>query len=121
MKRTLFTLSIISALVLALSSIALAETTVKLAWDYASPPSDLAGFRIYQADGAGNYKLGKGNELVDVSDPAARSVTLPGKYPDGTYHWVATAYDKKGNESKPSNPADGSFDTTAPDTPANLK
>lgn len=93
--------------------------TVKLTWDYDSPPADLAGFRLYQSTTSGQYTYGKGKEVA--SAPAtARTLTLPG-VTEGQKYWVLTAFDSNGNESGPSNEASKVIDTTAPGSPGDLQ
>lgn len=102
------------SLVIALNASA---ATVNFAWDQISV-SDLAGYRLYQSTASGQYTYGATKAVKDIPAPGtSASITVP----DGTYYWVATSYDKSGNESGPSNEVTLTIDTTAPPKPANLK
>lgn len=59
--------------------------------------TDLAGFKIYYGKASGTY-----TEVKDVNTPLATEDTIEG-LTEGTYYFVATAYDTKGNESNYSN------------------
>jgi hypothetical protein len=94
-----------------------ATTDVTLAWDTNTEP-DLAGYRVYQSAMSGTYNKATG-KVCDV----AKSITTCtiSAMPDGTYFWVATAYDLKGNESGYSNEVSIALDSTPPASPKNLK
>lgn len=109
MKKLLLT----CAMLLALCSAAWG-VTLTVMWD-ANTEADLAGYRLYQSDTAGQYTYGEdhaiattlaGTEIITVKDIA-----------DGTHHWVLTAYDTSGNESGPSNEVTKIIDSTAPNAP----
>jgi len=70
--------------------------SIELMWDR-SAASDLAGYRVYRAQGNGQFeKLADTREAPSYSDRAVES----GK----TYRYVVTAFDKVGNESEKSPP-----------------
>jgi fibronectin type 3 domain-containing protein len=70
--------------------------SIELMWDR-STASDLAGYRVYRAQGNGQFeKLADTREAPSYSDHAVES----GK----TYRYVITAFDKVGNESEKSAP-----------------
>ena len=70
--------------------------SIELMWER-SAASDLAGYRVYRAQGEGQFqKLADTREAPSYSDRAVES----GK----TYRYVVTAFDKLGNESEKSAP-----------------
>lgn len=91
---------------------------IKLAWDAVVDPS-LAGYRIYKSATAGSYDKATG-KVCDVSGTIITVCVVSG-LPDGTYYFVATAYDKAGNESGYSNEVMAAIDTIAPAAPKGLK
>ena len=95
MKTIVAGVLIAVVLVVSLVNLAIADD-VSVEWDYPSPPVDLAGFKFYGTDIAG----GAFKEVGKKEDPAARQATLT--IPSFQYLY-ATAYDKTGNESEPSN------------------
>jgi len=69
-------------------------------WD-ANIESDLAGYRIYQSNQSGVYTYGPtSTNLIATIPVGTEEVTL--EIEDGTYFWVATAFDTEGLESDPS-------------------
>lgn len=70
-----------------------ATYTVPLAWDYDTPPADLAGFRLYVNDA----------KQPDIA-PTARTYDYSGPLNDGSNSFSLTAFDTYGNESEPSEP-----------------
>lgn len=100
-----------------LVSSAITSTSMTFEWDANTEP-DLAGYRLYQSDTSGIYTFGAGNEAATI--PAGTEVvTLPG-LPDGTYYWVATAFDTGGQESESSNEIMEVIDAV-PGCPRNLR
>ena len=89
-------------------------------WDPNSE-SDLAGYRMYQTTTPGQYVYGEENAIGDIS-AGTETFTLQIQE-DGTFYWVATAYDTAGNESGPSNEvsADVNFKPPAPPTGCTLR
>jgi len=61
--------------------------------------TDLAGFKIYWGTSQGNYP-----NSVTIDNPGVTTYTITDLVP-GTYYFVATAFDRSGVESTPSNPA----------------
>jgi fibronectin type 3 domain-containing protein len=80
--------------------------------------SDLAGYRIYQSATSGQYNRTTG-KVCDIA-AGTTSCTVAG-LADGVYYFVATAYDKAGNESTYSNEITVSLDSTPPASPKNLR
>ena len=79
-----------------------------------SPLTDLAGYRVYQGTGCdATYP-----QVYDINDPTAVSYVV-NNLADGTYCFVATAYDTAGNESVESNVASKTV-VTAPAPPTAL-
>ncbi len=76
---------------------------ITLAWDApttnadGTPLTDLAGYKIYHALMSGGYVAGTG---IDVGKVLTKTLT---NFCEGTYYFVATAYDTSGNESAYSN------------------
>jgi hypothetical protein len=68
--------------------------SVELVWDR-DIESDLAGYRIYRDAGSGQFeRIGESHDAPSFSDKTVEK----GK----KYRYMVTAYDKSGNESKPS-------------------
>jgi hypothetical protein len=113
---------IVAAIVLVLSLSAApalpATSSVTLAWDYATAPADLAGFRIYYANAAG-VVVKATNKVAEVT-ASARQAQVP-NLADGKACFVATAFDTKGNESGKSNEVCVDLDTTPPPVPGNIR
>ena len=112
MKKVSFLALVFMALLLPV--LALAGTSwVELAWD-PNVESDLAGYRLYQTTMQGEYERVCDNPstayLAAEVDAETTSVVLSG-IPDGTYFWVATAFDTEGMESGYSNEVSQTFDT----------
>lgn len=107
-------LFIILAIVL-MATTAWAGTNVSFQWD-ANTEADLAGYNIYRSDTSGVYGIAK---LVGTVAASAVQFT-ENAVPDGTWFWVATAFDTYGNESEYSNELTDTFDTTPPAPPQNL-
>ena len=120
MKRLLFAKKLIlfiCAFLLLFSVDVLSQTSVTFEWDANTEP-DLAGYRIYQSAASGQYVYGSGNEIADIPAGTLEATIL---IQDGTWYFVATAYDSEGNESGPSNEVTDTFDSTPPGCPANFR
>ncbi|MFH1882931.1 MAG: hypothetical protein ABIL62_09505 [Planctomycetota bacterium] len=96
---------------------ACAASNVTFEWD-ANSESDLAGYRLYQSQTPGVYTFGDGNQVATIL-VGTETVQITGVL-DGTYFWVLTAYDTKGNESGPSNEVTANLDMLAPNAPATV-
>jgi fibronectin type 3 domain-containing protein len=94
-----------------------ATTDITLSWDTNTEP-DLTGYRVYQSAVSSVYSKTTG-KVCDVAKTSTTCVITA--LPDGTYFWVATAYDGNGNESPFSNEVSVKLDTTPPSSPKNLK
>ena len=90
---------------------------VELVWD-ANAEEDLAGYKIYQG------APGAWNEIADITcapnDATCCKHTVTG-LTDGSYSWVATAYDDAGNESEYSDVTSTNIDELPPGKPSNFK
>jgi hypothetical protein len=91
---------------------------ITLAWDANTEP-DLAGYRIYQGNGPGEYGAWKAQVKCRGSDTTCTEITLVVPAP-GKYYWVATAYDDAGNESARSEEITHTF-YSAPVRPQGLR
>lgn len=75
-----------------------AGTAVELSWQ-GDTDADLAGYRIYRAAAGGNFqKVGETSGLPSYSD----KTVMPGQI----YRYAVTAFDRSGNESERSAPAE---------------
>jgi len=90
--KTLITLAI---MLLATSAFA---GTVNFTWPASDAP-DLAGYRIFQRDGAGEYDYTA--PIAEIE--AGTEVCVVESVPDGDYSWVMRVFDFGGNESVDSN------------------
>jgi len=105
--------------ILAMASVAMAETNVTIAWD-ANSESDLAGYRVYRGESSGTYAMVGDVPLASLADPGSPQFVNE-NLPDATYYWVVTAYDTENNESGYSNEVSKKLDTTAPGIPAGVR
>ena len=104
----------IFCLILFWASIAHAGSSVTFDWDPNDEP-DLAGYRIYCSATSGQYDYGAEHCVAEV--PAGTVTATVENIPDGMWYWVATAFDRYGNESGPSNEVTATLDATAPTAP----
>lgn len=114
MKKVILILAILA---MAITPAMAAEVTFQ--WD-ANTETDLAGYRIYEGTVSGDHP----NQIAEI--PCAANDTACATYlyqdvTDGTYYWVATAYDKDGNESEKSIEVSLTIDTVAPGSPQNFR
>lgn len=91
-----------------------AGQTILLNWDANTEP-DLAGYRVYQ-DG----KL-QSPDIVCLANDKQCCKWTSQELTEGHHEWYATAFDKQGNESLPSNTVSYEVDLTAPAIPKNIK
>lgn len=115
MKKIIITLAIV--LGMSFSAYA-AGTDVKLVWDPPSPLGDVAGYRVYKSQTSGQYTKGAANAACS-STVGTNTCTIPSML-DGTWFWVATAFDAAGNESEYSNEVTKTLDSTPPAAPTGL-
>jgi len=112
MKKLMVIFTVLFSLVF-VGNLFAAEVT--FLWD-ANVEPDLAGYRIFEGTVSGtNPKL-----VADIPCPASDDTCTTYKYinvPDGTYYWVAYAYDEDGNVSGPSEEISLTIDTVAPGSP----
>lgn len=115
MKKLLITICI-----LAMASFAGAATNLTFQCDKNTEP-DLAGYNVYRSDTSGDYTdvTPLNFPIASLADPDNPSFTEE-SVPDGTWFWVATAYDIYGNESVYSDELTETLDTTAPGPPQNF-
>ncbi len=92
---------------------AYAASNVTFAWDASEGAT---GYKVYQSQTSGIYN----KETGKVCDTATLTCTV-NNLADGTYYWVATAYDAEGNESDYSNEVTATLDTTSPPAPGSFK
>ena len=102
-------------IVVLFATTAWAGTNVSFQWD-ANTEADLAGYKIYRSAISGVYSSGA---LVGTI-PAPSVEFTENNVPDGTWFWVATAYDTYGNESGYSNEVTSTLNTEPPAPPQNL-
>ena len=95
-------------------STAWAGTNVSFMWDE-NLEADLAGYRVYRSDTSGGY-----DKSTDMIWEGTAITATENNVPDGTWYWVATAYDTSGNESGYSNEVTATLDTEPPVPPQNL-
>lgn len=98
---------------------AYADSDVTLKWT-PNTENDLAGYKIYRSAQAGGPYAQVGSDVAcGPNDPACCEFVDQG-IPDGTYYWVATAFDMSGNESGYSNEVTDMLDSIAPAPPQEL-
>lgn len=95
-----------------------ADSSRQFIWD-ANSESDLAGYRLYQSDTAGQYEFG--SEFAITTIPKGSVTTTLKDIPEGIWFFVVTAYDDSGNESVPSNEVSAKIDNTSPAAPTTLR
>jgi hypothetical protein len=100
---------ILSSLLL-VSSIAMADTSVKLGW-LPNTESDLAGYKLYQGNTSGEY-----DTITDVGNVTEYTVEVA----DGNWFFALSAYDVTANESGVSNEVSTLTDSEAPAIPGTL-
>jgi hypothetical protein len=100
---------------------------VTLAWD-ANSETDLAGYKVYYGTTTGGPYSGSGSSegaspivvpLSSLTNPSSPEFSVHG-LADGTYYFVATAYNTAGLESGYSNEASAQSSTTPPTTPPTI-
>ena len=120
-------------MVLFISSVAFADSSVTFIWDK-NTETDLAGYRIYQSATPDGQVVGTDTPVADIPpeaglydtgiipnlDPNRDAFTLT-SVPDGTWYWILTAYDTSGNESGKSNEVSATLDSTSPANPTILE
>lgn len=105
--------------VLFFAGTALADSNVTLQWT-ANTENDLAGYRVYRGTQAGGPYTQVGSDVACGPNDAACCEFIDQGIPDGTYYWVATAFDTSGNESGYSNEVTDLLDSTAPAPPSEM-
>jgi len=96
-----------------------ADSNITLQWS-ANTEQDLAGYRIYRGTQAGGPYAQVGTDIACGPNDAACCEFVDQRVPDGTYFWVATAFDTEGNESGYSNEASIILDSIAPAPPQEM-
>ena len=112
-------LIVIIICILAMASMAWADSNVTLQWT-ANTENDLAGYRIYRGAQAGGPYTQVGNDIACGPNDATCCEFIDMNIPDGTYCWVATAFDTSGNESEYSNEVIDTLDSVAPAPPQEM-
>jgi hypothetical protein len=117
--RLLALLIIVGGILLFCVSLARADVTISLAWDYENPPPDLDGFILYWSNESGVYDIlnQDAQKNVTTSTLRATSVTLT----DGTWYFVLVAYNTTGTKSDFSNEAVSIGETPGLVPPQNLR
>lgn len=105
--------------ILAMASMAWADTNITLSWD-ANTENDLAGYRVYRGTQTGGPYTQTGNDVLCGPNDTTCCELVDLGVPDGTYFWVATAFDVAGNESGYSNEVTDTLDSVAPAPPREL-
>ena len=111
-------LFIMFLVILFMIGIANAATNVSFIWEPNTEP-DLAGYRVWRSNVSGGPWTMVGEIPCGSNDNTCARFTELG-VPDGTYFWVATAYDNEGYESEYSNEQTATLDSTPPGAPQNL-
>jgi hypothetical protein len=122
MKKILIILTVLFMTVLfmtAVPAISFADTNVTLSWS-ANTENDMAGYRVYRGNQAGGPYTQVGSDVACGPNETACCELVDMGVPDGTYFWVATAYDVAGNESGYSNEVTDTLDSIAPAPPQEL-
>lgn len=113
--------AIITLVVALFATTAWAATDVTLVWD-PNTEADIDGYRLYQSVTSGTYNKDADKvadvKHADVCGETQCQTTITVE--DGTWYWVATAYDTYGNESDYSNEVTETLDSTPPAPPSNL-
>jgi hypothetical protein len=108
MKKLIY--SLIISTILLVSSIAIADTSVKLAWNPNSE-SDLGGYKLHQGNVSGEY-----DTVTDVGNVTEYTVDVA----DGNWFFAVSAYDLTANNSDVSNEVSTLTDSEAPAIPGSL-
>ena len=101
--------------VVLVGAVAVQAADVTLTWDANTEP-DLAGYRIYQADRAGNVT----GAWAEIDTSVTNTYIVTGIDLAQNYAWLVTAYDTQSNESFVSNMVE-LYDRTAPGAPVNVQ
>lgn len=117
MKKLLIT--ILAVLFFVFAGTAWADSDVTLQWT-ANTENDLAGYRVYRGTQAAGPYTQVGNDVVCGPNNQTCCAFVDQGIPDGTYFWVATAFDTSGNESRYSNEVTSMLDSTSPAPPQEL-
>ena len=104
---------LIALAILLMAAPVFAATNVTLQWDANTEP-DLAGYRIYRSAASGSGYVLKGTVL----QPSTQFIDA--NVPDGTWYWVATAFDTDNLESGYSNEVSDTLESLPPAPPQNL-
>lgn len=112
MKRLIFVLTTVMVLISGFGPSQAGQVVFE--WD-ANTESDLAGYRMYQSSVSGQYVYGKANAIGEI--PAGTETFTLVTLADGTFYWVATAFDTAGNESGPSNEVSTTINFEPPKPP----
>jgi len=115
MKKT----AIIFMILFLSAGMALAGTDVTLQWQANTEP-DLAGYRVYRGTQAGGPYTQVGTDIACGPNVEECCTFVDQGLSDGTYFWVATAFDTGGLESEYSNEVTATLDSTAPAPPKEM-
>lgn len=115
---------ILMAIALVLMCVTVVWALSTFTWD-ANTESDLAGYHLYRSSVSGQYDIGHERDMTYlrgwIADIPAGTETFDYEVPEGTWHFVLTAYDTAENESGASNEVSKTTDTTPPAPPTGLQ
>lgn len=102
--------------ILAMAGVAWADSNVTFQWT-PNTENDLAGYRVHRGTQTGGPYTQVGSDVACGPNDSTCCEFVDMNIPDGTYFWVATAFDTSGNESGYSNEVTDMLDSTAPAPP----
>lgn len=105
---------VVAFLMVVFATVAQAASTVTFTWTANPVEEQVTEYRLYQSDTSGQYTYGS-DHAVGIAYPGGEIISLS-DVPDGTWYWVLTAVNSKG-ESGPSNEVTATLDTLDPPTP----
>lgn len=107
---------LVAFLMVVFATVAQAASTVTFTWAANPPEQQVTEYRLYQSNASGQYTYGS-DHAVGIAYPGGEIISLS-NVPDGTWYWVLTAVNSKG-ESGPSNEVTATLDSLDPPTPPN--
>jgi len=110
---------ILTMAIVFMASTAWAATNQSFQWD-ANTESDLAGYKIYRSMTSGGPWTEVGDKACAPNDSSCCNFDDQ-NIPDGTYFWIARAYDTHNNLSADSIELTKVFDTEPPAPPSNFR
>lgn len=115
----LFRLMAIMLVLFLLTAVSVQAKVAVLTWDaLVDPPSDFAGYRLYQAEGSGkDIVFNPVKDILAGSEPTT-TVDVDG---DQDYSWALSTFDASGNESAMCEAFSLTLDTTPPPVPTGFR